>query len=99
MVDDPDGLWRLPASPMEVPVTTTAVIALGVIAWVLMAIVLSLFLVRMNRRNRPRTLDAELPAAHLAGNPPTANPPTANPPTANPPTANPPTANTAPEPA
>ncbi|HET9255291.1 MAG TPA: AAA family ATPase [Pseudonocardiaceae bacterium] len=40
--------------------TTTAVTALGVLAWVLMAIVVSLLLARVNRLNRPRVFDAAL---------------------------------------
>jgi hypothetical protein len=65
MLDDPDGLLQLSAIPLEAPVTTTAVIALGVFTWAVMAIVLLLFLMRMNRRNKPRALDDELALAPL----------------------------------
>ncbi|MCA1695068.1 MAG: hypothetical protein LC749_22545, partial [Actinobacteria bacterium] len=49
--------------------TSTAVIAVGMLTWVVMAILLALFLARMNRLNGPRASAVELPLATSAGIP------------------------------
>jgi hypothetical protein len=54
------GYGRLSATLLEAPVTTTAPIALGILAWALAAIPLALFVVRANRLNRLRTSTVEL---------------------------------------
>jgi hypothetical protein len=64
---------------LETPVITAVVILLGVLAWVVMAIVVSFFLAKVARRNWPHVLDAGssaapesaggLPAAVIAGFP------------------------------
>jgi hypothetical protein len=54
---------------LEAPVTTTAVIVLGILTWVLMAVPLALFVARVNQRNRPQAPAVELPLAPSVGKP------------------------------
>jgi hypothetical protein len=61
------GYRRLSATLLEAPVTTTAVIALGILTCVLMAIPLALFVARVNRLNRPRASAVELSPAPPVG--------------------------------
>ncbi len=49
--------------------TTTAAIAIGILAWVLMAIPLALFVARVNQLSRPRAPVVELPLAPSVGKP------------------------------
>src|SRR5918997_1466795 len=56
---------RLPATDLGVSMSTTAVIGLGVLIWVLLAILLALFVGRMIRlrdRQRPGRTEPDAPA-------------------------------------
>src|SRR5262249_35202520 len=60
------GYGRLSAIPLEAPVITSVTIALGILAWTLVAIVLSLLLARAIRLNRPQVLDVAPPEVRPA---------------------------------
>jgi hypothetical protein len=49
VVGCPDGLSAVLSHPLEAPVSTAAVIVLGILIWVVMAVLLALFLARMRR--------------------------------------------------
>lgn len=49
--------------------TTIAVIGVGILTWILISILVSLFLARINRLNRPNASPTELPPAPLVGKP------------------------------
>lgn len=66
-----DGVVVGPADYLGVPMSTTAVIALGILVWILLAILVACLVARMIRlrdRQRPDQTDPAAPAQGQSGN-------------------------------